>query len=137
MSRKSGSVIAFFIALFAFDRFSKLIALFTSSSELTFNTKAFFLFDDSTFSHALLVILVALLGAWFVHELRNRSHVFIPIAAALITAGALSNFLDRVRYGAVIDWISIRGITVFNMADVYIVIGCLLVAISVFARKKI
>ncbi|MEK7122731.1 MAG: signal peptidase II [Patescibacteria group bacterium] len=137
MSRKSGSIIAFFIVLFAFDRLTKLIALFTSSSVLTLNPKAFFIFDDSALSTVLLLILVALLGAWFVHELNNRSHIFVSTGAALIVAGALSNTLDRVRYGAVIDWIPFRGVSVFNVADAYIVIGCVLVLVSAFARKRV
>ncbi len=43
----------------------------------------------------------------------------------LILAGAVGNFLDRLRYGYVIDFINLRFWPVFNFADMIIVIGCL------------
>ncbi len=42
-----------------------------------------------------------------------------------ILAGAVGNFLDRLRYGYVIDFINLRFWPVFNFADMIIVIGCL------------
>ena len=129
--------VIFFVLLFALDRLTKLIVLFTSSPTLTFNAKTFFLLGDSTASYGMLAVLVAVLGAWFIHEVRTRSSILITSAAAFIVAGALSNFLDRVRYGAIIDWIAIPGLTVFNFADLYIVVGCLCIFVSFFWRKKV
>lgn len=129
--------VSVFIALFVLDRCTKLIALFVFLPSLTFNGRAFFFFDDSLFSAALLTMLVALLGAWFLHELRTRTSMLGMVASACIVAGALSNVLDRIRYGAIIDWIPLYGISVFNLADVFIVIGCILVIVSIFVRKKV
>lgn len=125
------------IVLFALDRLTKLIALFTSSSALTFNTNTLFFLDGSVPSFLFFAMLVALLGAWFIHELRVQPHSLTATAAACIVAGALSNFLDRVRYGAIIDWISVRGLTVFNLADLFIVLGCGLVFFSFFREKRV
>lgn len=39
---------------------------------------------------------------------------------SIMIMGALSNILDRFRYGGVIDFISVPYFTVFNLSDVYI-----------------
>lgn len=46
-------------------------------------------------------------------------------AAGLIflLAGAAGNIIDRLRWGYIIDFISVKSIFVFNPADVFIVIG--------------
>lgn len=50
------------------------------------------------------------------------SSVFI----GLILGGAFSNFFDRITAGYVIDFIDIRFFSVFNLADVAITIGVML-----------
>jgi signal peptidase II len=40
-----------------------------------------------------------------------------------VVLGALSNFLDRIQYGYVIDYLDLRYFTVFNIADILIVGG--------------
>ena len=135
MSRKGGTLI--FITLFALDRFTKLFALFTSAPALTFNERAFFFFDDSRGSLVVLVVLVTVLGAWFGYELYMRASTLGMIASASIVAGALSNTLDRLRYGAIIDWIPLYGVSVYNLADVFIMVGCVLALVSFFRRKTV
>lgn len=54
---------------------------------------------------------------------------------ALIIAGALSNLFDRAAHGFVVDYIRI-GTSIFNGADVFIVIGALLVLLLDWQRKK-
>ena len=41
----------------------------------------------------------------------------------LILGGGLSNLIDRIILQGVVDWIGIRSITIFNIADAAIVIG--------------
>lgn len=48
-----------------------------------------------------------------------RWSIFFPLTILLF--GAISNFIDRVKYGYVIDYLSCRYFTVFNLADVLIV----------------
>lgn len=49
-----------------------------------------------------------------------------PLPAGLLFFGALSNTLDRVTSGAVIDYIKIGPVPPFNLADVAIVAGAIL-----------
>lgn len=46
----------------------------------------------------------------------------------LITAGGLSNLLDRLIYGGVIDYFRFGLWSTFNLADVSIVVGAILIA---------
>ncbi|MEM8853868.1 MAG: signal peptidase II, partial [Pseudomonadota bacterium] len=65
----------------------------------------------------------------------------VAIAVALILGGAVGNLVDRVVYGAVVDFVSMHygqfSWYVFNVADAAIVIGVIvLVADAVFARPQ-
>jgi signal peptidase II len=53
------------------------------------------------------------------------------LPAALVIGGALGNLADRVREGAVIDFIDLPLWPTFNLADVAIVAGVLLLLIDV------
>lgn len=57
-------------------------------------------------------------------------------AAALIAAGALGNMIDRVRFGYIIDYISIGGMLVFNLADMMIIMGVLLLFRDLFLKNS-
>ncbi len=56
----------------------------------------------------------------------------------LILAGALGNFIDRLRLGFVIDFVDFRAINfyIFNVADSCIVIGGILLVIYTFLSSK-
>ncbi len=44
----------------------------------------------------------------------------------LILTGASSNLLDRIKHGAVIDYLSLFSLMIFNLADVMIFIGVII-----------
>lgn len=50
---------------------------------------------------------------------KMKMSLFLPLTILLL--GAISNFIDRAQYGYVIDYLSCRYFTVFNLADVLIV----------------
>jgi len=52
------------------------------------------------------------------------------LSLGLIAGGALGNFLDRVRFGSVTDFISLSFFPpIFNLADCAIVVGAILMAV--------
>ena len=59
-------------------------------------------------------------------------------ALSLILAGGLGNFIDRITYGYVVDFIDISfNPYIFNLADTYVTIGILIYIFkSLFLNKK-
>ncbi|OGI25622.1 MAG: hypothetical protein A3J76_06125 [Candidatus Moranbacteria bacterium RBG_13_45_13] len=53
-----------------------------------------------------------------------------------IFSGAVSNLIDRIRFGCVVDYIDIKIWPVFNLADVYIIIGVMLLITSVIKINR-
>ena len=74
---------------------------------------------------AVMIIVLAALGGlviWFALHSRRR-YVWIP--TGLLLGGAIGNILDRVRDGAVTDFIKIPLWPAFNVADMAITFGVL------------
>lgn len=63
----------------------------------------------------------------------NRLNV---LALTLVIFGALSNFVDRILFGGVVDYIDLKYYSVFNIADIMIVAGVVIVILSNFGNKK-
>jgi signal peptidase II len=61
---------------------------------------------------------------------RNPTRPGMWVAAGLLGGGALGNLADRVRADAVTDYISIGSWPAFNLADVCVTAGVLLLAFS-------
>ena len=53
-----------------------------------------------------------------------------------LAAGALSNMIDRVRMGHVVDFFDLRVWPVFNIADIAIVLGTAAVLWALFVQNK-
>jgi len=87
------------------------------------------------------VITISLIILFFV---ANRSHgkavqgasIADRWALSLILGGAIGNWIDRLRFAAVIDFIDFRVWPVFNIADAAITIGVGLYFIRVLTTKE-
>lgn len=80
---------------------------------------------------ALALLLVAVLWARMRKTATRAQH----IAWALIFSGALGNVVDRAFRGVVIDFIHLSHWPVFNVADIAVVAGVVLLFFS--SRKKL
>ena len=84
----------------------------------------------------LTLVAVALLGVW----LWRTHNLLIGAGIGAIIGGALGNALDRLSYGAVVDFLDLhlfgRHFFVFNLADAAINVGvALLILESLLARR--
>jgi signal peptidase II len=73
---------------------------------------------------------VACAAASFALSPALRANPGVTVAVALALAGASSNLRDRLTRGAVVDFIAIGWWPVFNLADVAIVAGAVVAAVS-------
>jgi signal peptidase II len=73
-----------------------------------------------------LVFLIILIFSYLLFLVKkNKFKEFLLYLAVFL--GAISNLFDRLNYSFVIDYLDLKYFTVFNIADVLIVIGCLLI----------
>ena len=79
---------------------------------------------------ALITVFITIILLW----------IFIKIAyirgVSLFLAGAWGNLLDRWRFGYVIDFIEPSFWATFNLADVFIVVGIILILLSFWFDEK-
>jgi len=95
------------------------------------------------FFYIVTAIVVIAIVLWLI-KLDCKKEPILAIALAMILGGALGNFVDRIMYQAVIDFIHTvwwgNSFPIFNVADIALVCGALLMAIDVLIldrrRKK-
>lgn len=145
----SASFVAAVIGIFWVDRLSKWAAM----SFLPLNTPvplwppflhftyiqnpgaAFGLFQNQTFfliasGSAMLVVF------WFLRK-ELLIHASSRWGAAFLIAGDLGNMADRLAYGAVVDFIQLPHWPVFNMADICIDLGIILLLWYFFKDSRL
>jgi signal peptidase II len=60
------------------------------------------------------------------NKIWNLKNWLLKTGFTLIISGAISNIIDRIYFGCVIDFIDLRIWPVFNLADIYITIGAII-----------
>lgn len=148
--------IAIFSGLFTTDRLVKVFLLnFLQENQLnSFRLNNFFevtlvwnkgvsygLFPQQSYAGQLIIIFFSLIiCVWIAKFITNSDIRYRSITLILILAGASSNMIDRLIYGAVADFFHFEIATyswyVFNIADIYIVSG-LLILIYAFIYPNI
>ena len=68
------------------------------------------------------------IGVW-------RAPVRYALPLAVILGGAAGNLIDRLRFGYVIDYVAIGPWPTFNLGDVAIAVGAVLVALAVLRSE--
>lgn len=104
---------------------------------LTFNPGAAFSFlaDQPGWQRWFFTLLALAVSTWIALELKKHPEQRVQsIALALIMGGALGNVVDRIRFGAVVDFIQWHAAgwywPAFNIADSAITCGAVLMVFS-------
>ncbi len=106
---------------------------------LTFNRGVAFSLGDSLPWWTVVAVTTTITAGLAVYGWRSArpGDRVTTVALALILAGALSNVLDRIADGAVTDYFHTGWWPTFNLPDVYITIGVVvLIGASFFARNS-
>lgn len=69
---------------------------------------------------------------------RNKHYAMLEILLVLIASGAVGNMIDRVQFNYVVDFFYFKLIDfpIFNVADIYVSVSCVLLAILVIFFYK-
>jgi len=102
-----------------------------------FNTGAAFSFlsDAGGWQRWFFIVLALAVSGWLTLLIRqHQSERLLPLAAALILGGALGNVIDRIRFGAVVDFLDVHAAgwhwPAFNVADSAISVGVVLLVVQ-------
>lgn len=128
--------------------FNSSIILIPHLLNLTYvqNTGAAFgIGNNSTSMFVAVNVVIIGLITYFIFSKKEELSKLILIALHLVLAGGIGNLIDRIARGFVIDYIDISPLIkypVFNLADIFVVIGCLIIAVflvkdTVIKKKNI
>ena len=83
-------------------------------------------------------VILVIIGYVLVKLPRNRHFVFLEALLVLIASGAVGNMIDRVQFNYVVDFFYFKLIDfpIFNVADIYVSVSCVLLAILVLFFYK-
>lgn len=99
-----------------------------------------FLADAGGWQRWFFVALALVISGWLIVMIRRHARErWLPLAFALILGGALGNVIDRLRFGAVVDFLDFHLAgwhwPAFNLADTAISLGViLLIALQLIQR---
>ncbi|OGY86632.1 MAG: hypothetical protein A2233_04305 [Candidatus Kerfeldbacteria bacterium RIFOXYA2_FULL_38_24] len=136
------------VVLFMVDRCSKYLAIvFLQNPKIIFpqflqleilgNKNFIFYWTLPPLIISALVIVVLLILLYLAYQEWRVQHYGNVFFFLLIFTGAISNLLDRFKFGYVIDFINVPFWSVFNLADVYIVLGVFFLLINILQKKNV
>lgn len=100
---------------------------------------AFSIFSGNTFL-VMIVSFIIIIGIILYISKNKPSNKMEKVAYSLILGGAIGNFIDRIIYGYVRDFIEIDifgwDYPIFNLADVFVVVGVILLVIATWRGRN-
>lgn len=100
---------------------------------------AFGIFQDQKIFLILLTSLILIGVCYVLWKIpADKKYIYLKLLCFLITAGGIGNLIDRIRLDYVIDFIYFAPIDfpIFNVADIYVSIGMILLFIVVLFYYK-
>ncbi|RCW46558.1 signal peptidase II [Paenibacillus prosopidis] len=89
----------------------------------------------------IIITIIILIGIiWYIQAVRKSAKPWLLVGLGLVLGGAVGNFLDRARFGEVVDFLQFNfgsyQFPIFNVADSAIVCGVALILIDTLLSAK-
>jgi signal peptidase II len=133
------------VVLLGIDQISKLLALkhlqdvstipiINNIFHLTYvenRGAAFGMLQNNQIIFVVIALIASIFGMYYLCT--KKIHIVGKIGIMLLISGALGNLIDRMRLGFVVDFLDFRIVWqyVFNIADVFVVVGTILLCIFI------
>lgn len=100
---------------------------------------AFSILQDQRLFFIITTTVMLLIMGYIFFKTKNITNAS-RLAIAMIAGGAIGNFIDRLRYGFVVDFIDVRfgsfyNFPIFNIADSFVVCGTILMIFLILFNK--
>lgn len=92
--------------------------------------------NDSTLMFIIVSVVIITLIGKFILSKQNDIPIYILFSLGLVISGGLGNLVDRIFRGFVVDYIDFNPIIkypIFNLADICVVLGCIIIMISIIS----
>ncbi|MBC8588650.1 signal peptidase II [Paratissierella segnis] len=101
---------------------------------------AFGILQEKRMLFVIITTIFLLVISFYIIKYFNELSLISKIGASVLLGGAIGNYIDRVRHGFVVDFISAKitktyDFPVFNIADMAIVLGTLVIVYVVLFDK--
>lgn len=140
-------------ALVAFDQLTKYLAVIHLKDKAPFvlingvlelrylenRGAAFSMLQNQQWFFYILTAVFLVLAVWIIHRIPRERH-FQPLVWCIVVlcAGAVGNLIDRIVHKYVVDFIyfSIIDFPIFNVADIYVTLGVILLIVLILFKYK-
>jgi signal peptidase II len=100
---------------------------------------AFSILQNQRWFFIIVTIIMLLVLAYIYFKTKNITNLS-RLSIAMIAGGAIGNFIDRFRFGYVVDFIDVRfgsfyNFPIFNIADSFVVCGTILMIFLILFNK--
>lgn len=85
---------------------------------------AFSLMDGMQWFLVLFPVLLVVAAVAFLLIKGKSEHPLLLASVSMIAGGGIGNLIDRIAYGYVVDFFDFRIFPIFNVADIFVCIGC-------------
>jgi len=130
-TEKNIGLISLFLFLIFIDQFSKYLVRHFDGFYIC-NPHISFGLQLSEFLFWPLWIIIISILIYFIFKKLFLLSTFYFI---LILTGAISNIIDRLYFGCIIDFIDLKFWPVFNLADIFITVGAIGIIIAIIKNK--
>ena len=137
------AIIVIIIAIIVIDQVSKIIVQNVGNIDIEQNTYSL---SDTNSNSTMMYIVTNLIIIVIIVRFMLSQNQFVDkklkIFLSFIIAGGISNVIDRITRGYILEWISISNIEwlpMFNIADIFVLVGWILIIgkFSYFTAKEL
>ncbi len=94
-------------------------------------------FNEGNKKNIILMMFVLFIVIKFIVSQREQIDIKTSVALGMVLGGGIGNFIDRLFRGGVFDFIKVGKFFTGNVADIFVIIGWIMIIIFVITRDSI